>query len=530
MVVMGCVAGLALPLMADVSPKKIAIFPFEVISREDHSFIGRGMGKMLCTRVGQGEDIQVRCLDKPFDAYQLPVESGLMDAVARSEALQGVGFLLMGSVTIAGNAVSTDARLVDVTGEREPVNIHETGTGLGDVIHHASAVAAKVKVALAGGTLAVGGTPPGIVKQTETSAPPMTSPLKEEEKVPVPLLPNTGAVIQGGAAVVPLSVSHSLSREITGLTILNRNEIREVAVIDAQRLAVFSWNNRQLVKKAELKGKHYQTFVGADAMDIDADGRDELFITVLDGKNRLKSLVIRVEDRSLSIVARDLPWFFRVVKIDGQKLLLGQKTGQDQLFWGDIHSLSFDGRRIIPGPVKMAGKGGILGRALGHLTTEGPLQMVWFDGNGYLNVGKVNFEKEWQSDGSWGSTNLSVVYDMGKEKIDRRVYLNSRVSIENVDGHGEVIAIVNSDLARGLLSGFRKFTRGYVSFLKWSGNALVERWKTNEIYGYVADFSLGDMNGDGHPELVYATVTKPDRLIGKARSSIVVQSVGISDK
>ncbi len=528
-----CIVGLITPSMAEITPRKIAIFPFEVISQEDQSFIGRGMGKMLCTRVGQGDEIQVKCLNKPFETYPLSMSNGLMDAIARSEELQGVGFLLMGSVTIAGNAVSTDARLVDVTGSREPVNIHETGSGMGDVIRHAAAVAEKVRIVLAGGTLSVDGTSPGIIKPVETSVLSMgTASLGGEGALPGQASQNTGAIIRRDASIVPLFVNQSLSREITGLTILDMNGAREVAVIDAQQLTVFSWNNQGLVKKAELKGKHYQTFMGVDAMDIDADGKDELFISVLDRKNQLRSLVVSGGERKLTIVAKDLPWFFRVVKIDGQKQLLGQKAGQDQLFWGDIHLLSFDGRRIIPGPVKMVGSGGIFGRALGHLTAEGPLRMAWFDGDGYLNVGKENFEKEWISDGSWGSTDLFVVYDQGKNGVDRRVYLNSRVAIEDVDGngHADVIAVVNNDLSRGLLSGFRKFTRGYISFLNWSGNTLVERWKTHEISGYVADFSLEDMNGDGHPELVYATVVASDRLIGNARSNIVVQSVGIFEK
>ncbi|MFK5954127.1 MAG: hypothetical protein QM498_13775 [Desulfobacterium sp.] len=533
MVAIVCVGGLGTSSMADIFPKKIAIFPFEVISQEDQSFIGKGMGKMLCTRVGQGEGVQVTCLDKPFDTYQLSMDDGLMDAIARSESLQGMGFLLMGSITIAGNAVSTDARLVDVTGKRKPVNIHESGTGLGDVMRHAVGVAEKVRRVLAGKALPVAGMSSAIIKPEETAVLSVgTVPLEGTATS----LGSTSGIAdtqgRGAATTVPLFVSRSLPGEITGLTILDMDGEKQIAVIDARRLTVFSWQNQKLVKKAELKGKYYQTFMGLDAMDCDADGRDELFLTILDRKNQLRSLVVKEVGESLTLVAKDLPWFFRVIKIDGQKQLLGQRTGQDQLFWGDIHQLSFDGRDIIPGAVKMNGNGGVFGRSLGHPAARDSLRMVWFDKDGYLNLGKENFEKEWVSDGSWGSTALFVTYDQGKNSVDQRVYFNSRVAIEDVDGNGndEVIAVVNHDQSRGFLPRFRKFTRGYVSFLEWSGNALVERWKTQHVSGYVADFSLGDMNGDGLLELVYASVVASEGLVGKNKSHIVVQSIGSLEK
>ncbi len=533
MAAMICLIGFAAPSIAESSSQKIAIFPFEVISREDQSFIGKGMGKMLCTRVGQGEKIQVKCLDKSFDSFDLSMGDGLMDAIARSDFLQGVEFLLMGSITIAGNAVSTDARLVDVTGEMETVNIHESGTGLGDVMRHAAGVAEKVRRVLVGGGLTVDNVPVPTISSVETVVLPAGADARTGHGDVSASTSLTNSIpVQEGSASLPLFVSRSLSGEISGLTIMDMGGTKEIAIIEAQQLTVLSWQNQNLVKKAIFKGKHYQTFVGVDAMDIDADGKDELFISILDRKYHLKSMVIKEKAGSLTVVGRDIPWFFRVVKIDGKKQLLGQKAGQDQLFWGEIYNLSFDGRRIVKGEVKMSGKGGIFGRSLGRLEVNGPLKMAWFDNDGFLNLGKETFEKEWISDGPWGSSALFVTYDRGKNDVDQRVYLNSRVAFEDVDanGHAEVIAVVNSDMARGFLSGFRKFTRGYVSILEWKGDTLVEQWHTPEVSGYVADFSLGDMNGDGHIEVVYGTVVNVGRIIGKPKSNIVVRSVGIIDK
>ncbi|MBF0231295.1 MAG: hypothetical protein HQK63_17155, partial [Desulfamplus sp.] len=51
--------------------KRVAVFAFDVISKEDNSFIGRGMGKMLCSRIASGNMIKVKCLDSLPSDYAL---------------------------------------------------------------------------------------------------------------------------------------------------------------------------------------------------------------------------------------------------------------------------------------------------------------------------------------------------------------------------------------------------------------------------------------------------------------------------
>ena len=133
------------PACAGDDTSCVAVFPFAVISREDQSFIGRGMARMMCTRVGQGHGIVVICLDRPMGRFRLPMDRTLMDAVSASPELKGSDFLLTGNVIIAGGGVSTDARLVEVSTAKAALQIHETGTGLVDVVRQASVIAEAVE-------------------------------------------------------------------------------------------------------------------------------------------------------------------------------------------------------------------------------------------------------------------------------------------------------------------------------------------------------------------------------------------------
>ena len=46
-------------------------------------------------------------------------------------------------------------------------------------------------------------------------------------------------------------------------------------------------------------------------------------------------------------------------------------------------------------------------------------------------------------------------------------------------------------------------------------------WQTRQITGYVSDYDLADMNGDGVEDLVASVVTKRDMVFRSAKSAII---------
>ena len=61
--------------------------------------------------------------------------------------------------------------------------------------------------------------------------------------------------------------------------------------------------------------------------------------------------------------------------------------------------------------------------------------------------------------------------------------------------------------------------------LRWNKVNMKEVWTGEEVSGYISDFSLADLNGDGRLEAIYAMVTSTG--ITQAKSSnIVVEQIG----
>ncbi len=72
---------------------------------------------------------------------------------------------------------------------------------------------------------------------------------------------------------------------------------------------------------------------------------------------------------------------------------------------------------------------------------------------------------------------------------------------------------------------FRKYTRGRVIALRWNKVNMKEIWTGEEIGGYISDFSLTDLDGDGRLEAVYAMVVSTGFAQTKS-SNIVVEQIG----
>jgi hypothetical protein len=61
--------------------------------------------------------------------------------------------------------------------------------------------------------------------------------------------------------------------------------------------------------------------------------------------------------------------------------------------------------------------------------------------------------------------------------------------------------------------------------LRWNKVNMKEVWTGEEISGYISDFSLADLNGDGRLEAVYAMVASTGLTQSKS-SNIVVEQIG----
>ena len=119
---------------------KVLILPFNIHSEKDLSFLQKGIGEMLSTRLAF--DNKVMIIGKE-DAGIVPGKTDEKIALAAGEKT-GADYVLFGSLTVFGESISTDAKFYDVQKKSQLVVINEFGSSQGDVIYHINVFAAKI--------------------------------------------------------------------------------------------------------------------------------------------------------------------------------------------------------------------------------------------------------------------------------------------------------------------------------------------------------------------------------------------------
>jgi TolB-like protein len=162
-----------LPAIALAAPAKIAIIPFQINAEKEYDFLRKGIVQMLASRLSQADKVEVidsTATDQAVNAAKGVTGDGLALHVGRD--LQ-VDYIVSGSVTLLGESVSIDAKVLDVTGVRSPMTFFKQTQGMGTVISQIDALAAEINTRYFG-------------RQAQAAVPPAPAPAAP---APAPLPP-----------------------------------------------------------------------------------------------------------------------------------------------------------------------------------------------------------------------------------------------------------------------------------------------------------------------------------------------------
>lgn len=149
--------GLALFLLVHVgyslaeTPSRLVILPFQINAAEKFSFLRDGLTDMLTSRLAwQGKMVVV-------DKYKTQEAlKGISDDIDEKKA-RDIGekleahYVLLGSVTIIGNNISIDGRLVDIQNQTPPATIYNQSKGIDTVMPTINAFAMEINRRIFGG-------------------------------------------------------------------------------------------------------------------------------------------------------------------------------------------------------------------------------------------------------------------------------------------------------------------------------------------------------------------------------------------
>lgn len=524
---------LVVPVQAQ-NPRQVLVLPFDIHAAEDLSFLQSGIEDMLSTRLAQEGEVAVIGKARAREAAAAaarPVTPAIASELGRQ---LGADFVVYGSLTVFGESISTDARCLDV-GQGKPVVVFgETGQSQGEVIGHVNDFAAQINATVFGRETAA------------APAAPKPEAVPEARQHPEKLLTGqeliytqTGPMqYYGPGTAFNTWKSRRFREKLNGLAVgdVDGDGKNETVFIGDRTVFVYRFNEGRFEKVAEIPGEIYETFLGVDVADINANGKAEIFVTsVLREKQRLSSFVLESDGNTFPRILDGENWYYRVIQPPGRDpLLMGQRRGMKKPFLPGVYNLVWDNGAYVTGERQgLPGKLTVYGFTYGDVLNMGEETLVAFDRDDYLVVMGPGGEQEWKSGERLGGTAAYVEYPMEASasvadyKDMDRYFLAQRIHVADLDEDGKKdIIIANNNEASGrLLARLRTFKSGHVECRTWNQLGLGMKWRTQEVGGYISDTAVADFNNDGKPELVYAVVSKTAPVVGQERSYLVSQTV-----
>lgn len=518
---------------------KVAILPFTMNAPSDLAYMKDSIRDMLTSRLAWQGKVQV--IDRASVEQAMRNKKGGVspeEAVAIGKGLKA-DYVLFGTVTAIGKAVSIDAKMVPMKSGAEPVDLYAQANSLDEVIPKINQFAELVNRKAFGrstDTAQQGAE----VDTSATMNPEFLIPQMMMAGAKISYLnPNFLEVTPDGAIGQPgLWRSQTFNWGIVGMDVgdLDGDGRQELVTVTKDKVMVYQRLEGGLKSVAIYQGDKLDRFVSVSVVDANKDGKGEIFVTNLRRSNipgkqverggsitsnvdwDPSSLVLSYGSGKITVMANKLPYFLGSVELAQRgKILIGQTKGSENVFRSEIFEMQLIGntlKQLVSLPVPR--RCNVFNFAKWDINGDGADEIVVIDDENRLLVLNSQGDQIWKSDSRFGATTNLVeakIRDRQYNQIDY-VSIPAPILIADLNKDGIPEIIVNDNLGQGrfMPEGFKAYDKSQITSLSWNQLGLVENWKTMEVGGMVTGFRIGDLTKGGIPQLIGSMVLAKDLL------------------
>ena len=534
-----CIAAWPAQAMA-AEPQRVAVLPFKMNAEKDLSFLRNGIFDMLSSRLSDPGKVQVLSrteVEKAVAEETGSAETGPIDEAAARKigGKLNADYVLYGSLTMFGNSLSIDAKMLDVAGTQPPVTVFSQSSDMSGVIPEIDQFASEINTKV-------------FDRQAQAAAPaavpaaPRTGTQPDSRAHPEKLLQG-GAIVGGDAQVSPFIVrkdqllqsasfwkSPNYNYYITGVAVgdVDGDGQMETVIVSPDDIYIYRFQNDRFVQIQRLKKIEDRYNIAVDVADINGNGQAEIFVTALNRyKNAVHSYVEEYDGTDYAVIAKDEPWFFRVTDTPVRgEVLLGQQSRLWKPYGGDIFEMQWDGSAYVPqSEIKTPSGINVLGVALGNVLNDGAETLVAFNSSSNIEIITPVGDRLWKGNDKYGG---SVQYYSGekddKGQQENPIYLPMRILVRNRPqdtGKSQVIAVNNHEVMN-MRWNRRDFTEGKIEALSWEAVSLDTDWSTRKMTRFISDIQIADIDNDGSDELLASLIIKAGEIILTSAKSTLI--------
>lgn len=544
------------------APAKVAVLPFTMHAPSDLAYLQSGVRDMLTSRLAWQGKVQVMDRSVTDQAVKSSKSDlSVAEAIKIGTTLRA-DYVLFGSITALGQAISIDAKMVPVSGSGEPISL-STQAKMDEVITQINAFAQqinqkvfarpgeKVQEAAAGEAEALATRNPELL---------VAGTMITSDKISY-LNPNFIEVTpEGSLRQSGLWSSQTLSGGILGMDVgdLDGDGRQELVTINYDKLTVYRKENMGLKIVATYNGLKVDRFVWVCVADMAREGRSKIFVTNLRKRNtskpaqtesaqgdkgfvqELSSFVLALEGGKLQVIAQNVPYMLNTTVLGSRgKVLIGQEKGDStqNAFKGPVMEMALRGSSVVPTtPVNLPQRCNVFNFVRADLGNDKMEEIIAVDNSHNLVVLNSIGDQIWKNYSIYAATTNTFE---GKVE-DRRYNMVELVAVPssivvadiNKDGIPEVVITRNTTAADKFLPDSMKYyDRGEIVSFSWDQLGMVENWKTREINGMVTAIRIADLNGDGTQQLIVSLVNAKDFLkLFDSKSTIFSYALNVGAK
>ena len=493
---------LSAPALAAEKSGTIAFLPFTANAPQDMSYLTSGIRDMLASRLGSGVGLTV--IDKGL------VDKALAGPVpTQNEALLKIGralradYLATGSLTALGGSLSLDAKVFDLaTGT--PQSFYATAAGENEIIPAIDNLAWEIGEKMFGQKR-----PASALAQPQAAAPtqvPQNQYLTAHpdralagRKGASPFIYSKGI---NSAFDFSKSQNMKLSLQYMELADLNGDGAEEVILADRESVQIYKRDGNRFSKVGQIPGPKGYRIHAISVADLNGNGKPEIYASAADTQNPASFACEWLEGDKANFLFRDAKWYVRAMELPGEGMVLaGQRSDTEKAVAPGIHRLELNGDTVKPASrIELPESVNLFEFTIADLDNDGSREIIAIDQYDRLQVLRAGGTSLWKSDEFYGGTTrfiggqealgisqkVTQVQDLG------RIYIPSRIIVQDVNGDGIQDVIINKNLSTSsrLFRNMKNYPSGEIHALTWNGIALTELWRTRKIDGYIVDYLL----------------------------------------
>ena len=512
---------------AGAAPKTVAVLPFAMNSPQDLTFLQNGLFSMLSSRLSDPGKVNVldrTTVDAAMAQASADAAASLTQARARDIGEQlGADYVLFGSLTHFGESVSLDAAMVDVSGDAPALTFFEQSNNMGDVIPLVNTFAGDINQKVFNRSIA---------NELYVQPAPEGPQAPGGFQTPGPGPGFQGGFVNrrqpgGGGFATHLNFEGVITAMAAGD--LNKDGMIQVVAATDDTLMIHQMSGNQLVLEKQLEYSSTNRIASLDIADINGNGFPEIFVTSLSiHRDSLQSFVVEYNGSDYVTLVDDQSYYYRVIQTpDTTPTLLGQYTGSSP-FEGRISIMQAEGTGYArQKQVRFPRNTSVLSLAKGPVTGDTADEYVMINRFGRLVVTSDTGTIEWESTQKYGGTAHAWLMPSNDPDASyrERIYIHPRVTFHDMDEDDkpEVLAVQNNEFGGGAMGRYKRFKNGSIQVLSWNGIALAPIFATSDLQGWISDFAIADITGDGKEELIVSVVTQTKlAILAKDKASSII--------